>query len=402
MAPTLTRCLSWIYLAIRRTLAGQFAVMVAAAVATGCTDSEQTDPTAATPAPVDWQQPGSAAVGHAHFSAQDPQTGRKLAMTLWYPADSAAAAAAKKGVSLATFLPEGATRTALAELLAKAPAACTGTMGYSAQDAAPRKGQWPLVVYSHCHGCTRFSAALTAERLASHGIAVLAVDHAGNTLMEAQSGSSAPLSSAFLQVRARDIRFALDVILDPAHPQLPVALRGHSDGQRVGVCGHSFGAVTAGLVAQTDARVRAAWFVAAPVQNPLLAGVDVAQIKVPAGFLLAREDNSITALGNALILDNFAKIPGPAWLVEVADAGHWSFSELAGLVPEFAAGCGPGERQTDGTPFVYLDNLLARQIAARAISAFFGEQLLGATAARATLTAPGPAAVVTVTAKPKP
>ncbi len=379
------------------------ALAVAAVLLLGsCDEAELPGPTAATLAAVDWQLPGTFAAGHAHFSAQDPQTGRTLAMTLWYPALDSAAAAALEGVSLATFLPEGPTRTALAGLLQKAPAACTGATGHSAENAAPRQGPWPVVVYSHCHGCTRFSAALTAERLASHGIAMLAVDHAGNTLMEAQAGVVAPLSSAFLQVRARDVRFALDVILDPAHPQVPAALRGHSDAKRVGVCGHSFGAVTAGLVAQTDPRIAAAWFVAAPVQNPLLAGVDASQIKVPAGFLLAREDNSITALGNALILDNFAKLPGPAWLVEVADAGHWSFSELAGLVPEFAAGCGAGERQTDGTPFVYLDNLLARQIAAKAISAFFGEQLLGATAARATLLAPGPSAVVTVTAKPKP
>lgn len=368
----------------------------------GCTDVEPADQLAKTAPALDWQQPGASAVGHAHFSAQDPQTGRTLAMTLWYPAVDAAAAAAQKGVSLATFLPEGPTRTALDVLLQKAPPVCTGSTTHSAENAAPRQGPWPLVVYSHCHGCTRFSAALTAERLASHGIALLAVDHAGNTLMEAQAGVVAPLSTAFLQVRARDVRFALDVILDPGHPQVPSPLRGHSDAKRVGVCGHSFGAVTAGLVAQTDSRIAAAWFVAAPVQNPLLAGVEASQIKVPAGFLLAREDNSITALGNALILDNFSKLSGPAWLVEVADAGHWSFSELAGLVPEFAAGCGPGERQTDGTPFVYLDNLLARQIAARAISSFFGEQLLGASAARATLMAPGPTSVVTVTAKPTP
>lgn len=386
----------------RARMAAATLTVLAAVVLAGCSDDTPTgEPKTAGPT-ADWQQLGLLPVGHAHFSAVDPQTGRTLAMTLWYPAQDSAAAAAKKGTALSTFLPEGATRTALDGLLQKAPQACTGTMTSSAENASPRAGQWPVVVYSHCHGCTRFSAALTAERLASHGMALLAVDHAGNTLMEAQAGVSAPLSSAFLQVRTRDIRFALDVILDPAHPQVPAALRGHSDAKRVGVCGHSFGAVTAGLVAQTDPRIAAAWFVAAPVQNPLLAGVDASQIKVPAGFLLAREDNSITALGNALILDNFAKLPGPAWLVDVADAGHWSFSELAGLVPEFAAGCGAGERQTDGTAFVYLDNLLAREIAARAISAFFGEQLLGATAARATLLAPGPAAVVSVTAKPTP
>lgn len=365
-------------------------------------DSGTADPGPKPAAAVDWQSAGPHAVGHVQLQATDPQSGRTLAMTLWYPALPSAAAQAKRGTPLATFLPEGPTRTAFAALMDQAPATCVGKLSHSALDAPPIAGAFPLIAYSHCHGCTRFSAVLTAERLASHGMAVLALDHSGNTLMEAQAGVTAPLSGAFLQVRARDVRFALDIALDPQQALVPAALRGKLDPQRVGVCGHSFGAVTAGLVAQTDPRIRAAWFVAAPIQNPLLPGVDAAQVKVPAGFLLAKEDNSITALGNAMISQNFAKLAGPAWLVEVADAGHWSFSELAGLIPAFAPGCGAGTRQDDASPFNYLDNLLAREIAARTISAFFGEQLLGDASARPTLMAPGPAAVVGVTAKTGP
>lgn len=365
-------------------------------------DSGAADPDPKPAVAVDWQSAGPHAVGHVQLQATDPQSGRTLAMTLWYPALPSAAAQAKLGTPLATFLPEGPTRTAFAALMDQAPTTCVGKLSHSALDAPPIAGTMPLVVYSHCHGCTRFSAAHTAVRLASHGIGLLAVDHAGNTLMEAQAGVSAPLSSAFLQVRAADVRYALDFALAPQQPLLPPALRGRFYGRKIGVCGHSFGAVTAGLVAQTDPRIDAAWFVAAPIQNPLLPGVDAAQIHVPAGFLLAKEDNSITALGNAMISQNFAKLAGPAWLVEVADAGHWSFSELAGLIPAFAPGCGAGTRQGDASPFNYLDNLLAREIAARSISAFFGEQLLGAATARATLLAPGPAAVVGVTAKTGP
>lgn len=365
-------------------------------------DTGAADPDPKPQVQVDWQGAGPHAVGHVQLQAVDPKTGRNLAMTLWYPAQPSAAAAAALGTPLATFLPEGPTRTAFVALLDQAPPACVAKLSHSAEDAAPIAGTMPLVVYSHCHGCTRFSAVHTAVRLASHGIALLAVDHAGNTLMEAQAGVTAPLNSAILQVRAADLRFALDFALDPQQPKLPAALRNRFAGRKIGVCGHSFGAVTAGLVAQSDPRISAAWFVAAPIQNPLLPGVDAAQIAVPAGFLLAKEDNSITALGNAMIAQNFAKLPGPAWLVEVADAGHWSFSELAGLIPAFAPGCGAGTRQEDASPFTYLDNPLAREIAARSISAFFGEQLLGDASARATLLAPGSTAVVSTTSKAGP
>lgn len=350
----------------------------------------------------DWTAPGPHPAGHVHLQLTDPQSGRALPVTLWYPAAASAQAAASAGVSAATFLPEGPTRTALQTLLDAAPAGCTVPKVASAPDAEPAAGgAWPLVVFSHCHGCTRFSAHSLAVRLASHGIAVAAPDHVGNTLMESQAGVNAPLNASFLQVRGRDVRFVLDALLDPQSEALPAPLRGRLDPNKVGAMGHSFGSVTTGLVAQTDPRVRAAFCLAAPIDNPLLPGVDAAQVQVPIGFVLAREDNSISELGNQFLQQNYAEVPGPAWLIELVDAGHWSFTDVAGLVPAFAAGCGDGLRMVDGiTPFTYLDPQVARSVVARHASAFFGLHLLGDANARTALEAAESAAVETVVHRP--
>ncbi len=82
-------------------------------------------------------------------------------------------------------------------------------------------------------------------------------------------------------------------------------------------------------------------------------------------------------MGNTQIESQFEALPGPTWLADVADAGHWSFFDIAGLTDDFAAGCGEGERQSSpGITFEYLDNERARDIAASYAARFFAHTLL--------------------------
>ena len=67
--------------------------------------------------------------------------------------------------------------------------------------------------------------------------------------------------------------------------------------------------------------IGAAFALAAPMENPLLPGVDVAMITEPLGFLVAREDNSITELGNNLIRSNFTEAAHAAGF---ADQPHFA------------------------------------------------------------------------------
>jgi len=348
----------------------------------------------------DYALAGPHPVGHVDFTSIDAARKRSLRLTLWYPAAASAAAAAKLGTPLADFASPGAERDALTPLLAKAPPGCTRQTLGSALAAPPLLGKpWPLVLFSHCHGCTRFSSAALAERLASHGIAVLAVDHAGNTLYDALAGKLGGLDAQTLQTRVADVRHALDLALDPTAAAVPEAVRGRLDAGQVGALGHSFGGVTAARLAQTDPRVKAVAAIAVPMQNPLLPGVDLQALYLPLLFVLAQEDNSIGEAGNFLILKNFADANPPAWLIEVATAGHFSFFDLAGLVPAFAAGCGEGKSMADDEPFTYLDNAVARGIGQRVVTGFFAAHLRGELTGLGALEAEVPAGTVFVSVR---
>lgn len=338
-----------------------------------------------------WEKPGSAPVGVASGKVEDVARGRTLPLTVFYPAAESARAAATTGVPIESLA--GDQQAAYAKLLAADGRACATRTVHAAVDAAPAAATaLPTLVFSHCHSCTRLSVATMAERLASHGFLVVALDHQGNTVWDALAGKSAELSAAFLATRAADVRFVLDRVLDGS--ALPASLAGKADPAKVGVFGHSFGAATTGLVLARDPRVRAGLAIFAPMENDLLPPAKMAEIKVPAAFLLAREDNSISEIGNNIIRSNHKLGNPPLWLFEIADAGHWSLADVDGL-HTFAAGCGVGERQTEpGTPFAYLDPGGARALGASYVTAFFAATLGADAAAKAFLAARHPSGVV--------
>ncbi|MEO7096610.1 MAG: dienelactone hydrolase family protein [Polyangiales bacterium] len=342
-----------------------------------------------------YEKAGPHPVGHATFTVTDAARSRTLRLEVWYPADESARAAAAAGTPLEALEPAGKDHDTLAGLVAKA-GPCTRKRVSSAADLKPLAGAaWPVVAFSHCHGCVRFSAAESMERLASHGIAVVAPDHTTNTLYDAIDGKLATLDAAFLAVRVGDIRFTLDTVLDASSTAVPAALRGRFDAAKVGMMGHSFGSVTTGAVLAQDPRPLAGFAIAAPFD--LLGGTKVADLKKPVFYLLAQEDNSISEIGNNLIRNDFKTMTTKSWLAEVADAGHWSFSDICGLHPSFTAGCGQAQRQTDTYyEFNYLQNEGARALAASYAVAYFLGQLTGDPAGLAFAAEAHPADLVTV------
>ncbi len=324
-----------------------------------------------------YEAAGAYPVGNTTIVVVDSARSRTLTVELWYPAAESARAAAAAGAPVESFVVGSDERDQYRELLSSAPSGCPSTATRSARDAeVAAAGSWPLLVFSHCHNCVRFSSFSVAERLASHGFVVAAPGHIGNTLFDDLAGEGVELGAEFLSVRGADISFVLDVLLDPAATVVPEALRGALDSERVGVFGHSYGAVTTGLVLQDDARPRAGLAIASPMDNPLIGGVAIAEIDDPVGFIVAIEDNSITEIGNMFIRRNFEDVAAPAWKAEVSDAGHWSFSDICGLHEQFAAGCGQGERQTDLTEFTYLPVTTGIAVAQAYATAFFSAHLL--------------------------
>ena len=316
----------------------------------------------------DYAAPGPASVGVLTTSVTDSSRTRTLPVEVWYPATSSGTAS-----DVIDFETDADRRAALSPLLDAAPAECVATTTNATRDAPATAGEYPVVLYSHCYTCTRWSAHAVMERLASHGFIVVAPDHEGDTLFDRLDESKSDLDNALVDVREADIRFILDGIL--AGAVLPEGVTANAS--QVGMLGHSIGSVTAGRVAQNDTRIAAVVGLAAPMENIVIGGVSIEAITVPLGLLEATEDNSIDELGNVFIRENFSKANTPAYKLDIVDAGHWSVTNIAGLIEDFLPGCGDGIRQTNGEPFTYVSVESANGHTATFVTAFFAGHLTG-------------------------
>lgn len=328
----------------------------------------------------DYAAAGAYSVGRHTATLDDTERDRVLTVEAWYPSSASSASTSP----ITDLIPDEGDRAAYGSLLAAAPAGCAGTEASGVLDgvqAAPRGEGWPLVVMSHCHDCARWSTVTVAERLASWGFVVVAPDHAGNTLFDALAGTGLPLDTDTLAVREGDVNLVLSAALAGQLVDDLVV-----DAGAVGVFGHSFGAVTVGMVLQdlpaTGQPIQSAMFVGAPPENPFLPGVLVENLDAPLLFEVLAEDHSVGEAGNILIEGNYADATGPAWLVTLADAGHFSPSDLDGITGDnvdFSAGCGEDTRESTGEAFGYMDPADGRSVSASIATAFFAHTLRGET-----------------------
>ena len=306
------------------------------------------------PAP-DPLQAGPYPVGVTSVTFVDPARGRSLRTEIWYPADESV-----RGLPPAPIT--DFVDASLAPLLADSTVPLVAVRDVA---IAP-DGPFPLVAFSHGNGGIRFQNTFQCERLASHGYIVVAPDHTGNTLLDLgedpNSAENRPLDVSFLfdeMSRQTD---------EPGGPY-----EGWVDvGLPFGVTGHSFGSFTSMAVASTDPRVGAALPMAAP-------GPISAAYTAPTFLMLATEDKTIGLELNAAIRSAWDALPGPRWLAEIIDAGHYSFSIacLTGTGLGDGDACGEGERFSDGTPFAFTPSEVVWEIVDGYSVALFGRYLKG-------------------------
>jgi predicted dienelactone hydrolase len=116
-------------------------------------------------------------------------------------------------------------------------------------------GTFPVVVFSHGLGGSRYGYGYLGRSWASNGYVVVHPTHHGSDLSLLRGEGLGPFRAlraamhdpANWEARARDVAFLLDQ-LPQLEREIP-PLAGRLDGARVGVAGHSFGAYTAALVA---------------------------------------------------------------------------------------------------------------------------------------------------------
>jgi len=114
-------------------------------------------------------------------------------------------------------------------------------------------GPFPIIVVSHGAGGNLETHYAQAQHLASHGYAVLCVEHIGSNTDRLRSGLR-PLENVNHMIRdasevlgrPKDISFAIDQAIE--WNEKHNALRGRLDTQHIGVLGHSFGAYTTMVV----------------------------------------------------------------------------------------------------------------------------------------------------------
>ncbi len=335
-------------------------------------------------------QPGPYPVGCRTFIYVDPartdvttERKRQLVTEIWYPAVDTARG--KPSVKFSEFFLDKLDEALeamkrFAEISIEEVDKRFQMM--AVRDAPKRKGRFPLVLFSHGNGGIRMQSIFLTEHLASHGYVVVACDHTGNAavacLPEGVVTINVEGSVTALEDRPRDLSFLIDVMTrlngDPKS-----FLHEGLDLNRIGASGHSYGGITV-TIATRDKRIKAI--------VPLAGAAPAAlAFTTPVMFMVADQDQTIGEERSKLFLRIYRMWRAKKWLLEFRDAGHYTFSEMYRLKPDYGDGCGKDTR-FDGSEFVYWDCADAQKYINAYALAFFDAILRDSAPARKLLEGP--------------
>ena len=297
---------------------------------------------------------------------RDPDDLRSVAVRVWYPTDDAGGGGAMYVQDMAEF-GDGQDFVPVTHVRTNA-----------IRDAAPAPGPFPVLVYSHGGGWTRFTSTFTTEELASHGYVVVSVGHNGfNKTQLLPDGSSVvadtltfPEGTGDLYSDAvggwnyldehvfpewnADAAFVLDQLEILNAGDGPFTRR--LDLDRIGMYGWSFGGANSIEMSAVDERVKAAidhdgqLFGVAPVQGTsrpfMLMHGDVVAETPPfedPDSIAAYNDALERLMGDVRETDAGLKTAsrGDWYDITIAGTNHGSFSDLVLFIPGASPGIDP-------------------------------------------------------------
>ena len=224
-------------------------------------------------------------------------------------------------------------------------------------------GTFPVVIFGHGNATFRYQNPSLCTYLASHGYIVAAADHTGNAMVSPLPERPLiynPLRLPYdLTARQDDMRFLLDALelLNEGVPD--TKFRWTMDTEHAALIGHSFGGTIVQEVLRKDERFSAGVTFA----SPNFPATDPTRQKGLLTFV-GLEDQTLTALIPIMKLNN-VMAPPPKALVEIKDAGHFTFTDLCEYWPHFYGwgdGCGPANSIWDGTPIDFVSLNTAHHI----------------------------------------
>lgn len=248
---------------------------------------------------------------------------------------------------------------------------------FAVRDARIAEGIFPLVLFSHGNGGLRMQNASWCEHLASHGYIVMAPDHTGNCALTFVNGDLVVMDGSrearerAAEDRPKDLSFLMDEMtrLNKGNDS---RFLGRVDLSRIGAAGHSFGGFTCTWLINSDPRVKAIIPMAGVAEERT-------NFTCPVLLFIATEDATLSAERVELIRRYYRESQGPRYSIEFKDGGHFSFTEMHQLKPDFGDGVGSGKRVTNGEPVDYPPMEVVFRLLNGYSTAFFDTYLKGKT-----------------------
>ena len=279
---------------------------------------------------------------------------RTLVTEIWYPADDGARTMPKSRFT--DFIP-GGIPLELAEFYKKNRGKTVDELNKSywmnsVRDASVRSGRYPVIVFSHGNGGSRYQNTFWCDYIASHGYIIVSADHTGNAAMTILKDARVPYQGGDRAIsaveRPKDMTYLLDQMVkwNEGTDKSDARFKGKMDLSRPCAAGMSFGSMTAVRVADLDSRFKSVIAMSGAYPQH-------SNLKAPTLWMLGTEDRTIGTIGNSIIRGHHAKHEGPSYLMELKNGGHYSFTDMAKMDPEHGDGVGKGKRRDGGAEFQF-------------------------------------------------